>query len=145
MQKFLEEILKFQKLPFTNCYFKENILLSFIVANKRNRMFIIENQQIHPSYIEKFEEFFTIVDIGEKNKFILLDKDAYYLMQNSASNLNNSYKIILKYAIFPAVSDEVSSTAIIDNKLFLTNTLRIPLLGKEDIASIIDDSAIVNL
>ncbi|MGN1152614.1 MAG: hypothetical protein ACI4S3_01160, partial [Candidatus Gastranaerophilaceae bacterium] len=51
MKKFLIEALKFQKLPFSDLYFKENILLNLVMANKRNRMFKIEKPQISDNYI----------------------------------------------------------------------------------------------
>ena len=53
--------------------------------------------------------------------------------------------MILGYSIFPAINDEVTSTAIIENKLFVSETLRIPLLEKEDIKSIIEDRFAINL
>lgn len=145
MKKILIEALKFQKLPFSDLYFKENILLNLVMANKRNRMFKIEKPQISDNYIENFEDFFTVIDTGMQNSFILLDKDDYLFLQNTSSDTNNCSKMILRYSIFPAIDEEVASTAIIENKLFVSETLRIPLLEKEDIKSIIKDRITINL
>ena len=145
MKKILIEALKFQKLPFSDLYFKENILLNLVMANKRNRMFKIEKPQISDDYIKNFEDFFIVIDTGMQNSFILLDKDDYLFLQNTSSDTNNCSKMILRYSIFPAIDEEVTSTAIIENKLFVSETLRIPLLEKEDIKSIIEDRLTINL
>lgn len=145
MKKILIEALKFQKLPFSDLYFKENILLNLVMANKRNRMFKIEKPQISDDYIKNFEVFFIVIDTGMQNSFILLDKDDYLFLQNTSSDTNNCSKMILRYSIFPAIDEEVASTAIIENKLFVSETLRIPLLEKEDIKSIIKDRITINL
>lgn len=140
MKKFLVDALKLQKTHINNMYSRNDILLNFINANVCNRTFTVEKSQISDDYIEKFEEFYTIIDIGENNSFILLDKDDYYLILNS-----NNTKNILKYYIFPALEDEVCPTAIINDKFIRMNSLRIPLLGQNDILSIIDDNASINL
>ena len=145
MKKILIEALKFQKLPFSDLYFKENILLNLVMANKRNRMFKIEKPQISDDYIKNFEDFFIVIDTGMQNSFILLDKDDYLFLQNTSSDTNNCSKMILRYSIFPAIDEEVTPTAIIENKLFVSETLRIPLLEKEDIKSIIEDRLTINL
>ena len=75
MKKILIEALKFQKLPFSDLYFKENILLNLVMANKRNRMFKIEKPQISDDYIKNFEDFFIVIDTGMQNSFILLTED----------------------------------------------------------------------
>lgn len=145
MKKILIEALKFQKLPFSDLYFKENILLNLVMANKRNRMFKIEKPQISDDYIKNFEDFFIVIDTGMQNSFILLDKNDYLFLQNANGDTNNYSKMILRYSIFPAIDEEVTSTAIIENKLFVSETLRIPLLEKEDIKSIIEDRLTINL
>ena len=145
MKKILIEALKFQKLPFSDLYFKENILLNLVMANKRNRMFKIEKQQISDDYIKNFEDFFIVIDTGMQNSFILLDKNDYLFLQNANGDTNICSKMILRYSIFPAIDEEVTSTAIIENKLFVSETLRIPLLEKEDIKSIIEDRFTINL
>ena len=145
MKKILIEALKFQKLPFSDLYFKENILLNLVMANKRNRMFKIEKPQISDNYIENFEDFFTVIDTGMQNSFILLDKNDYLFLQNANGDTKICSKMILRYSIFPAIDEEVTSTAIIENKLFVSETLRIPLLEKEDIKSIIEDRFAINL
>ena len=145
MKKFLIEALKFQKLPFSDLYFKENILLNLVMANKRNRMFKIEKPQISDDYIKNFEDFFIVIDTGMQNSFILLDKNDYLFLQNANGDTNICSKMILRYSIFPAIDEEVTSTAIIENKLFVSETLRIPLLEKEDIKSIIEDRFAINL
>ena len=145
MKKILIEALKFQKLPFSDLYFKENILLNLVMANKRNRMFKIEKPQISDNYIENFEDFFIVIDTGMQNSFILLDKNDYLFLQNANGDTNICSKMILRYSIFPAIDEEVTSTAIIENKLFVSETLRIPLLEKEDIKSIIEDRFTINL
>ena len=145
MKKILIEALKFQKLPFSDLYFKENILLNLVMANKRNRMFKIEKPQISDDYIKNFEDFFIVIDTGMQNSFILLDKDDYLFLQNANDDTNICSKMILRYSIFPAIDEEVTSTAIIENKLFVSETLRIPLLEKEDIKSIIEDRFTINL
>ena len=136
---------KFQKLPFSDLYFKENILLNLVMANKRNRMFKIEKPQISDDYIKNFEDFFIVIDTGMQNFFILLDKNDYSFLQNANGDTNICSKMILRYSIFPAIDEEVTSTAIIENKLFVSETLRIPLLEKEDIKSIIEDRLTINL
>ena len=133
MKKILIEALKFQKLPFSDLYFKENILLNLVMANKRNRMFKIEKPQISDDYIKNFEDFFIVIDTGMQNSFILLDQNDYLFLQNANGDTNICSKMILRYSIFPAIDEEVTSTAIIENKLFVSETLRIPLLEKEDI------------
>ena len=145
MKKILIEALKFQKLPFSDLYFKENILLNLVIANKRNRMFKIEKPQISDDYIKNFEDFFIVIDTGMQNSFILLDKNDYLFLQNANGDTNICSKMILRYSIFPAIDEEVTSTAIIENKLFVSETLRIPLLEKEDIKSIIKDRITINL
>lgn len=145
MKKNLIEALKFQKLPFSDLYFKENILLNLVMANKRNRMFKIEKPQISDDYIKNFEDFFIVIDTGMQNSFILLDKNDYLFLQNANGDTNICSKMILRYSIFPAIDEEVTSTAIIENKLFVSETLRIPLLEKEDIKSIIEDRFTINL
>ena len=145
MKKFLIEALKFQKLPFSDLYFKENILLNLVMANKRNRMFKIEKPQISDDYIKNFEIFFIVIDTGMQNSFILLDKNDYLFLQNANGDTNICSKMILRYSIFPAIDEEVTSTAIIENKLFVSETLRIPLLEKEDIKSIIENRFAINL
>ena len=145
MKKILIEALKFQKLPFSDLYFKENILLNLVMANKRNRMFKIEKPQISDDYIKNFEDFFIVIDTGMQNFFILLDKNDYLFLQNANGDTNICSKMILRYSIFPAIDEEVTSTAIIENKLFVSETLRIPLLEKEDIKSIIEDRFTINL
>ena len=145
MKKFLIEALKFQKLPFSDLYFKENILLNLVMANKRNRMFKIEKPQISDDYIKNFEDFFIVIDTGMQNSFILLDKNDYLFLQNANGDTNICSKMILRYSIFPAIDEEVTSTAIIENKLFISETLRIPLLEKEDIKSIIENRFAINL
>lgn len=145
MKKILIEALKFQKLPFSDLYFKENILLNLVMANKRNRMFKIEKPQISDDYIKNFEDFFIVIDTGMQNSFILLDKNDYLFLQNANGDTNICSKMILRYSIFPAIDEEVTSTAIIENKLFVSETLRIPLLEKEDIKSIIEDRFTINL
>lgn len=145
MKKFLIESLKFQKLPFSDLYFKENILLNLVMANKRNRMFKIEKPQISDDYIKNFEDFFIVINTGMQNYFILLDKNDYLFLQNANGDTNICSKIILRYSIFPAIDEEVTSTAIIENKLFVSETLRIPLLEKEDIKSIIENRLTINL
>ena len=145
MKKILIEALKFQKLPFSDLYFKENILLNLVMANKRNRMFKIKKPQISDDYIKNFEDFFIVIDTGMQNSFILLDKNDYLLLQNANGDTNICSKMILRYSIFPAIDEEVTSTAIIENKLFVSETLRIPLLEKEDIKSIIKDRITINL
>ena len=145
MKKILIEALKFQKLPFSDLYFKENILLNLVMANKRNRMFKIEKPQISDDYIKNFEVFFIVIDTGMQNSFILLDKNDYLFLQNANGDTNICSKMILRYSIFPAIDEEVASTAIIENKLFVSETLRIPLLEKEDIKSIIKDRITINL
>ena len=145
MKKILIEALKFQKLPFSDLYFKENILLNLVMANKRNRMFKIEKPQISDDYIKNFEVFFIVIDTGMQNSFILLDKNDYLFLQNANGDTNICSKMILRYSIFPAIDEEVTSTAIIENKLFISETLRIPLLKKEDIKSIIEDRFTINL
>ena len=145
MKKILIEALKFQKLPFSDLYFKENILLNLVMANKRNRMFKIEKPQISDDYIKNFEIFFIVIDTGMQNSFILLDKNDYLFLQNANGDTNICSKMILRYSIFPAIDEEVTSTAIIENKLFVSETLRIPLLEKEDIKSIIEDRLTINL
>lgn len=145
MKKNLIEALKFQKLPFSDLYFKENILLNLVMANKRNRMFKIEKPQISDDYIKNFEDFFIVIDTGMQNFFILLDKNDYLFLQNANGDTNICSKMILRYSIFPAIDEEVTSTAIIENKLFVSETLRIPLLEKEDIKSIIEDRFTINL
>ena len=145
MKKILIEALKFQKLPFSDLYFKENILLNLVMANKRNRMFKIEKPQISDDYIKNFEDFFIVIDTGMQNSFILLDKNDYLFLQNANGDTNICSKMILRYCIFPAIDEEVTSTAIIENKLFVSETLRIPLLEKEDIKSIIEDRFTINL
>lgn len=145
MKKILIEALKFQKLPFSDLYFKENILLNLVMANKRNRMFKIEKPQISDDYIKNFEDFFIVIDTGMQNSFILLDKNDYLFLQNANGDTNICSKMILRYSIFPAIDEEVTSTAIIENKLFVSETLRIPLLEKEDIKSIIENRFAINL
>ena len=145
MKKILIEALKFQKLPFSDLYFKENILLNLVMANKRNRMFKIEKPQISDDYIKNFEDFFIVIDTGMQNSFILLDKNDYLFLQNTNGDANIRSKMILRYSIFPAIDEEVTPTAIIENKLFVSETLRIPLLEKEDIKSIIEDRLTINL
>ena len=145
MKKNLIEALKFQKLPFSDLYFKENILLNLVMANKRNRMFKIEKPQISDDYIKNFEDFFIVIDTGMQNSFILLDKNDYLFLQNANGDTNICSKMILRYSIFPAIDEEVTPTAIIENKLFVSETLRIPLLEKEDIKSIIEDRLTINL
>ena len=145
MKKILIEALKFQKLPFSDLYFKENILLNLVMANKRNRMFKIERPKITDDYIKNFEIFFIVIDTGMQNSFILLDKNDYLFLQNANGDTNICSKMILRYSIFPAIDEEVTSTAIIENKLFVSETLRIPLLEKEDIKSIIEDRFAINL
>ena len=145
MKKILIEALKFQKLPFSDLYFKENILLNLVMANKRNRMFKIEKPQISDDYIKNFEDFFIVIDTGMQNSFILLDKNDYLFLQNANGDTNKCSKMILRYSIFPAIDEEVTPTAIIENKLFVSETLRIPLLEKEDIKSIIEDRLTINL
>ena len=145
MKKILIEALKFQKLPFSDLYFKENILLNLVMANKRNRMFKIEKPQISDDYIKNFEDFFIVIDTGMQNSFILLDKNDYLFLQNTNGDANIRSKMILRYSIFSAIDEEVTSTAIIENKLFVSETLRIPLLEKEDIKSIIEDRFAINL
>ena len=145
MKKILIEALKFQKLPFSDLYFKENILLNLVMANKRNRMFKIEKPQISDDYIKNFEIFFIVIDTGMQNSFILLDKNDYLFLQNANGDTNICSKMILRYSIFPAIDEEVTSTAIIENKLFVSETLRIPLLEKEDIKSIIENRFAINL
>lgn len=145
MKKNLIEALKFQKLPFSDLYFKENILLNLVMANKRNRMFKIEKPQISDDYIKNFEDFFIVIDTRMQNFFILLDKNDYLFLQNAHGDTNICSKMILRYSIFPAIDEEVTSTAIIENKLFVSETLRIPLLEKEDIKSIIEDRFTINL
>ena len=145
MKKILIEALKFQKLPFSDLYFKENILLNLVMANKRNRMFKIEKPQISDDYIKNFEDFFIVINTGMQNSFILLDKNDYLFLQNANGDTNICSKMILRYSIFPAIDEEVTSTAIIENKLFVSETLRIPLLEKEDIKSIIEDRFTINL
>ena len=145
MKKILIEALKFQKLPFSDLYFKENILLNLVMANKRNRMFKIEKPQISDDYIKNFEDFFIVIDTGMQNSFILLDKNDYLFLQNANGDTNICSKMILRYSIFPAIDEEVTSTAIIENKLFVSETLRIPLLEKEDIKSIIENRFTINL
>ena len=145
MKKILIEALKFQKLPFSDLYFKENILLNLVMANKRNRMFKIEKPQISDDYIKNFEDFFIVIDTGMQNSFILLDKNDYLFLQNANGDTNICSKMILRYSIFPAIDEEVTSTAIIENKLFVSETLRIPLLEKEDIKSIIENRLTINL
>ena len=145
MKKILIEALKFQKLPFSDLYFKENILLNLVIANKRNRMFKIEKPQISDDYIKNFEDFFIVIDTGMQNSFILLDKNDYMFLQNANGDTNICSKMILRYSIFPAIDEEVTSTAIIENKLFVSETLRIPLLEKEDIKSIIENRFAINL
>ena len=145
MKKILIEALKFQKLPFSDLYFKENILLNLVMANKRNRMFKIEKPQISDDYIKNFEDFFIVIDTGMQNSFILLDKNDYLFLQNTNGDANIRSKMILRYSIFPAIDEEVTSTAIIENKLFVSETLRIPLLEKEDIKSIIENRFAINL
>ena len=145
MKKILIEALKFQKLPFSDLYFKENILLNLVMANKRNRMFKIEKPQISDDYIKNFEDFFIVIDTGMQNFFILLDKNDYLFLQNANGDTNICSKMILRYSIFPAIDEEVTPTAIIENKLFVSETLRIPLLEKEDIKSIIEDRLTINL
>lgn len=145
MKKILIEALKFQKLPFSDLYFKENILLNLVMANKRNRMFKIEKPQISDDYIKNFEIFFIVIDTGMQNSFILLDKNDYLFLQNANGDTNICSKMILRYSIFPAIDEEVTSTAIIENKLFVSETLRIPLLEKEDIKSIIENRFTINL
>ena len=145
MKKILIEALKFQKLPFSDLYFKENILLNLVMANKRNRMFKIEKPQISDDYIKNFEDFFIVIDTGMQNSFILLDKNDYLFLQNANGDTNICSKMILRYSIFPAIDEEVTSTAIIENKLFISETLRIPLLKKEDIKSIIENRFAINL
>ena len=145
MKKILIEALKFQKLPFSDLYFKENILLNLVMANKRNRMFKIEKPQISDDYIKNFEDFFIVIDTGMQNSFILLDKNDYLFLQNANGDTNICSKMILRYSIFPAIDEEVTPTAIIENKLFVSETLRIPLLEKEDIKSIIEDRLTINL
>lgn len=145
MKKILIEALKFQKLPFSDLYFKENILLNLVMANKRNRMFKIEKPQISDDYIKNFEVFFIVIDTGMQNSFILLDKNDYLFLQNANGDTNICSKMILRYSIFPAIDEEVTSTAIIENKLFVSETLRIPLLEKEDIKSIIENRFAINL
>ena len=145
MKKILIEALKFQKLPFSDLYFKENILLNLVMANKRNRMFKIEKPQISDDYIKNFEDFFIVIDTRMQNSFILLDKNDYLFLQNANGDTNICSKMILRYSIFPAIDEEVTSTAIIENKLFVSETLRIPLLEKEDIKSIIEDRFTINL
>lgn len=145
MKKNLIEALKFQKLPFSDLYFKENILLNLVMANKRNRMFKIEKPQISDDYIKNFEDFFIVIDTEMQNSFILLDKNDYLFLQNANGDTNICSKMILRYSIFPAIDEEVTSTAIIENKLFISETLRIPLLKKEDIKSIIENRFAINL
>ena len=145
MKKFLIEALKFQKLPFSDLHFKENILLNLVMANKRNRMFKIEKPQISDDYIKNFEDFFIVIDTGMQNSFILLDKNDYLFLQNTNGDANIRSKMILRYSIFPAIDEEVTPTAIIENKLFVSETLRTPLLEKEDIKSIIEDRFAINL
>ena len=145
MKKILIEALKFQKLPFSDLYFKENILLNLVMANKRNRMFKIEKPQISDDYIKNFEDFFIVIDTGMQNSFILLDKNDYLFLQNANGDTNICSKMILRYSIFPAIDEEVTSTAIIENKLFVSETLRIPLIKKEDIKSIIENRFAINL
>lgn len=145
MKKILIEALKFQKLPFSDLYFKENILLNLVMANKRNRMFKIEKPQISDDYIKNFEDFFIVIDTGMQNSFILLDKNDYLFLQNANGDTNICSKMILRYSIFPAIDEEVTSTAIIENKLFVSETLRIPLLEKEDIKLIIENRFAINL
>ena len=145
MKKILIEALKFQKLPFSDLYFKENILLNLVMANKRNRMFKIEKPQISDDYIKNFEDFFIVIDTGMQNSFILLDKNDYLFLQNANGDTNICSKMILRYSIFPAIDEEVTSTAIIENKLFISETLKIPLLKKEDIKSIIENRFAINL
>ena len=115
------------------------------MANKRNRMFKIEKPQISDDYIKNFEDFFIVIDTGMQNSFILLDKNDYLFLQNANGDTNICSKIILRYSIFPAIDEEVTSTAIIENKLFVSETLRIPLLEKEDIKSIIENRLTINL
>lgn len=145
MKKLLVEKLKFQKLPLNNFFFKKDILLNLVIANKNDRTITINSPKIACDYIKNFEEFFIIIDIKEQNTYILLDKEDYYSLQNSTYGLKNHSKIFLKYNIFPAIDDEVTQTAILENKLFITNTMRIPLLGKKDVISIIDDSIAINI
>lgn len=38
MKKFLIKTLKFQKLPFSDLFFKDNVLLTLVISNKHNRM-----------------------------------------------------------------------------------------------------------
>lgn len=145
MKKNLIEALKFQKLPFSDLYFKENIFLNLVMANKRHRMFKIEKPQISDDYIKNFEDFFIVIDTGMQNSFILLDKNDYLFLQNANGDTNICSKMILRYSIFPAIDEEVTSTAIIENKLFVSETLRMPLLEKEDIKSIIENRLTINL
>lgn len=107
MKKILIEALKFQKLPFSDLYFKENILLNLVMANKRNRMFKIEKPQISDDYIKNFEDFFIVIDTGMQNSFILLDKNDYLFLQNANGDTNICSKMILRYSIFPAIDEEV--------------------------------------
>lgn len=114
------------------------------MANKRHRMFKIEKPQISDDYIKNFEDFFVVIDTGMQNSFILLDKNDYLFLQNANGDTNICSKMILRYSIFPAIDEEVTSTAIIENKLFVSETLRIPLLEKEDIKSIIENRLTIN-
>ena len=145
MKKFLIKTLKFQKLPFSDFFFKDNVLLTLVISNKHNRMFKIEKPQISDDYIKNFEDFFIVIDTGMQNSFILLDKNDYLFLQNTNGDANIRSKMILRYSIFPAIDEEVTPTAIIENKLFVSETLRIPLLEKEDIKSIIEDRFTINL
>ena len=63
MKKILIEALKFQKLPFSDLYFKENILLNLVMANKRNRMFKIEKPQISDNYIKHPSDVLKVGDL----------------------------------------------------------------------------------
>ena len=108
-------------------------------------MFKIEKPQISDDYIKNFEDFFIVIDTGMQNSFILLDKNDYLFLQNTNGDANIRSKMILRYSIFPAIDEEVTPTAIIENKLFVSETLRIPLLEKEDIKSIIEDRLTINL
>ena len=54
--------------------------------------------------LDKFRmAFFTVIDTGTQNSFILLDKDDYLFLQNASSDTNNCSKMILGYSIFPAI------------------------------------------
>ena len=108
-------------------------------------MFKIEKPQISDDSIKNFEDFFIVIDTGMQNSFILLDKNDYLFLQNANGDTNICSKMILRYSIFPAIDEEVTSTAIIENKLFISETLRIPLLKKEDIKSIIENRFAINL